>query len=294
MGMHTQITRDDRACIYLFLQKGYTSTDIGRKLGFHRTTIGREIRRNSEDGRYTPLLATKIARKRKKNSKKHTRRLRRETSLRKEVLRYLKKDYSPEQVSGTIQSVSHMTIYRYVDRNPEFRKYLRRGGRRRRRYGTRGIPSRYQQNKRSIHTRPTPSGVGHWEGDTIVGKERKLRIITHLEVSTGFLVAKLAGATAEDVFQHAKHAFKKLPCKSITYDNGSEFALHKMIENSTGAEVYFADPGKPHQRGANENVNGLLRQYFPKGSSFATITDKECERLMRAQGSVLTTVLQRN
>ena len=68
---------------------------------------------------------------------------------------------------------------------------------------------------------------------------------------------------------------------TITYDNGSEFALHKMIERDTGAKVYFADKSKPQQRGANENVNGLLRQYFPKGSSFATITDKDVQRAVR-------------
>jgi len=279
--MHKQITRDDRACIYLLLQKGYTNRMIGEELDFHRTTILREVRRNSVNGVYTPRRATKLSRVRKRDSKKHTRRFRREKSLRKEVLRRMTKDHSPEQVSGDMKCISHMTIYRYVDRNPEFKKYLRRGGKRRRRYGTRGTPSRYQKNKRSIHERPQSSQVGVWEGDTIVGKERKLRIITHLEVNTGFLVAKLAGATAEDVYQHVKKDMRKLPCVSITYDNGSEFALHQMIEKSVGAPVYFADPGSPHQRGANENVNGLLRQYFPKGSSFASITDKDVQRAVR-------------
>jgi transposase, IS30 family len=125
------------------------------------------------------------------------------------------------------------------------------------------------------------SAIGNWEGDTIVGKERKLRIITHLEISTGYLVAKLSDATADSVYTHAKKVFSKLPCSTITYDNGSEFALHKMIEKATNAKVYFADPGKPNQRGANENVNGLLRQYFPKGSSFATITDSDVQKAVR-------------
>jgi len=207
--MHKQITRDDRACIYLLLQKGYTNRMIGEELGFHRTTILREVRRNSVNGVYTPRRATKLSKVRKRDSKKHTRRFRREKSLRKEVLRRMKKDHSPEQVSGDMKYISHMTIYRYVDRNPELKKYLRRGGKRRRRYGTRGTPSRYQQNKRSIHERPQSSQVAFGREIRLL-EERKLRIITHLEVNTGFLVAKLAGATAEDVYQHVKKDMRKL------------------------------------------------------------------------------------
>ena len=175
-----------------------------------------------------------------------------------------------------------MTIYRYIDRNPHLKTLLRRHGKKRRRYGTTWRVSRYQANKRSIHERGRIlEGYGHWEGDTIVGKEKKLRIVTHVDIRSGYLVADLTTAKADDIHKETTKRLAHLPCKTITYDNGSEFALHQMIEKDTGALVYFADPGKPHQRGCNENANGLLRQYFPKGSSFATITPQDVLRAVR-------------
>jgi IS30 family transposase len=284
--MYKQITRDERVCIALLLRKQYSYKNIAKELGFHRTTIMREVRRNNINGIYNARHAQRKTKERKKVSKIMYRLL--DTDLRRKrmMLKYLRKDWSPEQINGVFNTVSHMTIYRYLNRNSEYKILLRRHGKKRRKYGTRGIQSRYQANKRSIHERGIlPNVVGHWEGDTIVGKERKLRIITHVDVSSGYLVAHLSDASADGVYHCAKQYLQTLPCKTITYDNGSEFALHKMIEDATGAEVYFADPGKPHQRGSNENVNGLLRQYFPKGSSFANITDKDVQRAVRKLNS---------
>ena len=280
--MYKQITRDERVCIALLVRKQLSHGEIAQELGFHRTTIAREISRNSNGGTYSTHVAQRRTKKRRRDSKKEYRLLENNTDTLKEVLKHLKKDWSPEQVAGTLGIASHMTIYRYVQRNPEHKKLLRRMGKKRRKYGTRGLQSRYQAAKRSIHQRGILSPVvGHWEGDTIVGKERKLRIITHVDRISGYLVAQLADATADAVYRHTKDTLRKLPCETITYDNGSEFALHRMIENVTGALVYFADPGKPQQRGANENCNGLLRQYFPKGSSFATITNRDVQRAVR-------------
>jgi len=265
------------------LNKGYSYGQIGKELGFHRTTIHREVERNkASEGIYKAKSAQKKYRERRKNSKTRKRILENNTEVRKSVIKHLKNNLSPEQIDGTYHIVSFMTIYRFLERNKGLKKYLRRQGKKRRKYGTRSIQSRYQASKRSIHERDKDVRViGHWEGDTIVGKEKTLRIITHLDVASGYLVAKLSGATADSVYQHAKKVISKLPCLTITYDNGSEFAFHKMIEKVTSAKVYFADPGKPHQRGANENVNGLLRQYFPKGSSFASITDSDVQKAVR-------------
>lgn len=277
--MHRHIKQSDRVCIEFLLKKSSSHRQIGEELGFHRTTIQREVERNSVNGIYRTRIAEYRTKERRKNSKVKKRILENNTVLRKFVIKQLKNDESPEQINGTYRSISFMTIYRYLDRNKELKKYLRRHGKKRRKYGTRGIQSRYQASKRSIHERVIDRTViGNWEGDTIMGKETKLRIITHLDIASGYLVAKLADATAHSIYEHTKKVLSKLPCRTITYDNGSEFAYHKMIEKSTGAQVYFADPGKPHQRGANENVNGLLRQYFPKGSSFATITDSDVQK----------------
>lgn len=277
--MHKHIKQSDRVCIEFLLKKNYTNTKIGEELGFHRTTIQREINRNSINGTYKSHTAQKKTKERKVYSKTKYRLIDNDISIKKLVVSHMKNDWSPEQISGTYRTTSHMTIYRYLDRNRGLKKYLRRGGRKRRKYSTRGIQSRYQASKRSIHERSIDRTViGNWEGDTIVGKERKLRIITHLDIASGYLIAKLSDATADSVYVHAKKVISKLPCSTITYDNGSEFALHRMIEKVTNAKVYFADPGKPNQRGANENVNGLLRQYFPKGSSFVTITDSDVRK----------------
>jgi transposase, IS30 family len=124
-------------------------------------------------------------------------------------------------------------------------------------------------------------GIGHWEGDTVLGAERKIRIVTYVDKVSGYLIAAKTTGGADSIHIEAKRQFKDLPCKSITYDNGSEFALHQLIERDTGAIVFFADPGKPHQRGANENCNGLLRQYFPKGSPFAKITNSDVQKAVQ-------------
>jgi IS30 family transposase len=281
--MHNHIKQSDRVCIEFLLQKEYSHTNIGEELGFHRTTISREVARNiGSDGIYRARIANKLSKDRKKQSKVKCRILDNDIEMKRFVLKHLKLDWSPEQINGRYRSISHMTIYRYLDRNKELKKYLRRHGKKRRKYGTRSIQSRYQAAKRSIHERHiNRSIIGHWEGDTIVGKERKLRIITHLDVASGYLVAKLSDATADSVYVHTKKVISKLPCQTITYDNGTEFAFHQMIEDVTKSKVYFADPGKPNQRGANENVNGLLRQYFPKGSSFAKISDSDVQRVVR-------------
>jgi IS30 family transposase len=142
----------------------------------------------------------------------------------------MRKERSPEQINGTYGNISHMSIYRYLDWNKTLKKYLRRHGKKRRKYGTRSIQSRYQASKRSIHERNIDKSIiGNWEGDTIVGKEKKLRIITHLDIASGYFVAKLSDATADSVYVHTKKVISKLPCRTITYNNGSEFALHKMI-----------------------------------------------------------------
>ncbi|MCK5027357.1 MAG: IS30 family transposase [Candidatus Pacebacteria bacterium] len=285
--MYKHIKRDDRVCIALMLRQKHTYTDIAKELGFHRTAISREVKRNSDkDGVYKVCFANKQARVKRKLSKIGKRIIDNDLILKKKVCDYLKKDWSPQQFTGVFEIVSHMTIYRYIDRSPEMKQYLRRQGKQRRKYGTKANLSRYQANKRSIHDRPKYDNTkGHWEGDTIVGKERKLRIVTYVDRMSGFLVADLTTAKADDIHIHAKQSFKRKPCKTITYDNGSEFALHKMIEKDTKALVCFADGGKPQQRGANENANGLLRQYFPKGSSFATITNKDVQRAVRKLNS---------
>lgn len=285
--MYKHIKRDDRVCIALMLRQKYTYTEIGKEMGFHRTTISREIKRNSSEGKiYQTSFANRKTKQKRKFSKIKKRIIDNNKDIEKKIIKYLKKDWSPEQFFGVFGIVSHMTIYRFLDRNQSLKKYLRRQGKRRRKYGTKANLSRYQANKQSIHNRPKYDYTkGHWEGDTIVGKDRKLRIVTYVDRASGYLIADLTTAKADDIHSLVKQQFNRKPCKTITYDNGSEFALHKMIERDTKAFVCFADKGKPQQRGSNENTNGLLRQYFPKGSSFDTITSKDVQHVVHKLNS---------
>lgn len=277
--MHTHLNKEDRACIAALLRKKYSHSEIARVLEVNHTTVSREIKRNSDsDGHYDARRAHKRATIRRTYAKVSYRTIDTDPTLKAVIISHLKQDWSPDQIMRRLDVSSVSSIYRFVERNHQLKQYLRRQGKRRRKYGTKRIPSRYQANKRSIHERPVVDTIGHWEGDTILGAERKLRIVTYVDKVSGYLVADKATAGADSIQALAKKQFLHLPCDSITYDNGSEFALHQMIERDTRATVYFADPGSPHQRGANENCNGLLRQYFPKGSPFATITNTDVQR----------------
>lgn len=198
--MHTHITKDNRVCIAMLLRRNDTYTQIAEVLGVHRTTIAREVTRNSDpDGHYDARRAHKRARERRKESKVSYRIIDTNTNIRKLIHSQLKERLSPEQIEGRFGKVSFMTTYRYVERNPYLKKHLRRRGRRRRKYGTKRIQSRYQANKRSIHERPCIVGLGHWEGDTVVGKERKWSILTHVDKKSGYLVADLISHSSDAV-----------------------------------------------------------------------------------------------
>ena len=278
--MHHHLNQSDRACIAALLRKQYTYSAIARVLEVHPSTISREVRRNSI-GIYKVHQAQRCARQNRANARVAYRTIDTNPALEQTIISHLKQDWSPDQIVERCEISSVSSIYRYIERNTHLKQHLRRQGRRRRKYGTKRIPSRYQANKRSIHERPTITTVGHWEGDTVLGSERKLRIVTYVDKVSGYLIAAKTPGGADAIHKQAKQQFRHVPCTSITYDNGSEFALHQLIERDTNAIVYFADPGAPHQRGANENCNGLLRQYFPKGSSFASITNNDVQRAVR-------------
>jgi transposase, IS30 family len=278
--MHHHLNQSDRACIAALLRKEYSYSAIARLLEVHPSTISREVRRNSS-GIYKVHQANWCAKQRRTQARLKYRTIDTSPVLAETIMFHLKQDWSPDQIVVRCGVSSVSSIYRYLERQPHLRQYLRRGGRRRRRYGTKRIPSRYQANKRSIHERPLIQSIGHWEGDTVLGSERKLRIVTYVDKVSGYLIAAKTPGGADAIHAQARKQFRHMPCRSITYDNGTEFALHQLIERDCNTKVYFADPGSPHQRGANENCNGLLRQYFPKGSSFATITNSDVQRAVR-------------
>lgn len=275
-----------------------TQKDIAERLSKNEGSISKEIGRNSNSsGKYTAGLADKASHKRRKDGKKQSRKLIKDKKLRRAVFDQLKKKKSPQQIGGKRKRegkdyVVHETVYSYIyDYAPDWKQYLRqKKGKYRRRHGTKQREyAREQAKKRRIDERPAivelRTEIGHWEGDTIRGKEKTTAIATHVERVSGYAIAdKLDHVTAENLKQKTVRSFARIPTekkKTETLDNGIEFLEYELMERETGMKIFFAYPYHSWERGTNENFNGLLRQYFPKGTPFATITQKDVNRAVR-------------
>jgi IS30 family transposase len=284
---YQHITREQRYQIQAWLELNMLQDEIATHLGKNKSSISREIKRNTNSkGKYTAALADKAARARRKDGREKTRTLRKDRKLRRAVLALLRKKKSPEQIAGRRKRlqknyVVHETLYRYIyDYKPEWKIYLRqKKGKYRRRHGTTAREkTREEAKKRRIDQRPTSvelrKEIGHWEGDTVRGKEKIQGIATHVERVSGYAIAdKLDHVTAALVKEKTVQSFKRIPAakkKTETLDNGIEFSEYELLEKESGLEIYFAYPYHSWERGSNENFNGLLRQYFPKATSSTT------------------------
>lgn len=273
--MYRHISTDDRAVIAGMLRRGYTKAEIAQTLGFHRSTIGREVGRNSTpQGIYRAWYARKEAAKRRRYAKVAYRLIEHNQVLRERIETRLEPLVSPEVVAHET-GVHHQTIYDFVYRTGR-QHTLPYQGKKRRRYGTKRAEKQgWTRQVRTIDDRPdTPLS---WEGDTVKGCT-KAQLLTHVERTSLLLrVDRITDGTADTV--HATLKKNPLP-GTITYDRGSEFALWKMIEHDTGAEVFFAHAHHPWERGKNENTNGRLRRVFPKRFDFSTITQRQLDRVV--------------
>jgi transposase, IS30 family len=281
----------EREEIAVGLAAGLPVRQIAARLGRAASTVSREIRRNGMRGRYRALAAQAQAGFRARRPK--TARLAGNARLRDWVQARLGERWSPEQISAMLKAefpgntemrVSHEAIYQaiYVQGRGGLRRELAaclRTGRalrkpRRKEGERRGkIPGMVMISERpaEVADRAVP---GHWEGDLIMGKNNRSAIGTLVERSTRFvlLLHLPAGHDAAAVAAAMTEAMGTLPAqlrRSLTWDQGREMAAHAQIALDTGLEVYFCDPHSPWQRGSNENTNGLLRQYFPKGTNLA-------------------------
>jgi len=283
--MASQLTLLEREQIAQFRGQGLSRAAIGRRLGRHRSTIARELARNSDGFNYWASSAQeKSAARRKSRPRKLD-----EVETNQYVRRGLAQCWSPEQIAGRSRLcfgqprrwLSHSTIYRWIarDRDREHWESFLRFGRRRREPETRGkLPARAE-----IAGRPAiveqRRRFGDWEGDTVVGKQRRGGLVTLVERKSGFgLVAKVQRLKARNVERAASRQFAPLPRglrHTATFDNGKEFAHHERITKKTGIAVYFARPYHAWERGSNESFNGLLRQFFPKGTDFTGISPLE-------------------
>lgn len=291
---YTHLKQEDRVLLGAFMRLGHSQAYIARYLGKHPSTISRELQRNcvANKSGYHAATARITAERRRLSANQRCRKLRFDVALQQKIERKLHRGWSPEQIAGTLNVASHVTIYRWIyEERIDLKKYLRsRKGKRRRKHGTATREYwRERQKKRWIDTRPSVVNqrkrFGDWEGDTVVGTDRTSAILTHVERKSGYvLLSKLERATARETKEKTIEAFKKFPRilrQTITYDNGKEFSHHEFIERDTKATVYFAHPYSSWERGCNENANGLLRQYFPKKTSLADVTQQQLDRVAR-------------
>lgn len=288
---HTHLTLSQREVIAHMLAAGRTQAQIAKHLGRDRSTISRELRRNQVGGvkTYFAVQADWLAGERRRNAKERF--AQHDDHVWSSVFAKLAEEWSPEQIVGRLREefpddermrISPETIYAYIyaDRRDggELWKRLRRKRRRRsprgsgpRRRG--GIPGRV-----GIEERPQVvegrSRTGDWEGDTVSGKSG--RLVTVVDRKSRYVViAKVADKRATSVNRGGIRALKKVPAeyrKTLTLDNGTEFARFGAMERALGLRVYFADAYNSNQRATNENTNGLLRQYFPKGTDFREVS----------------------
>lgn len=278
---HHHLSRDERVALAALLRAGQSQSACARSLGVHRSTVFRELRR--VDGEYRAIVADKRAHEERRDSKQKKRKIENNGKLAKRIVRFLKRGYSPEQISETLRIISDDAIYAWIDRSrKDLRILLPQRGKVRHQYGKdTGVVQGWTKSVRNINTRPEAadkrSRIGDWEGDTVLGRDRA-RLLVHVDRKSRFIVARLVpSGNADMVHVVTATVFKRLPCHTITYDRGSEFALWRMIERDTGAKVYFANAHHPWERGTSENSNGLLRRFFPKGTPLGERLQKEID-----------------
>jgi IS30 family transposase len=290
---YEQLTLEERCTLAALRGQGLGVLEIAKELGRHRSTIYREVERNraAHDGRYRAVRAQEHAVARRSRSRRNRRFGRREM---RKVERLLKRRWSPEQVSGHLGrsgelSISHETIYRHVwedwREGGTLHTHLR-GARkkRRKRYGRPDSRGRLS-GKRAIGERPASvekrRRMGHWEIDTVLGSGKDC-VVTLVERKSGYvLIGKLLARTVEQTSAGTLALMKRHPGRfqTVTSDHGTEFHGYEQIEAGSGVKFYFATPYHSWERGTNENTNGLIRQYLPKGASLAKLTQKECDAI---------------
>ena len=287
--MAGHLTFEERQVLYRLVKARKPKSQIAETLGRDRSTIYRELNRNTGGRGYRPKQAQWKADKRRLACRR--KRKMSHPQVKRYVSRSLKKGWSPDQIAGRCRKdfprdaerwVSHQTIYNWlVEEAPELRVHLRRG-RRRSQPETRGrIP-----NCVGIAGRPkvvdTKRRYGDWEGDTVVSPGRRSGLVTMVERKSHYLrVRRTTSLKSPQTMRAACRGLRDLPaglCRTMTLDNGKEFTQHQILTNRLGLGVYFAKPYASWQRGLNENTNGLLRQFFPKGTDFSRISRRQVAR----------------
>jgi IS30 family transposase len=293
-----RLTLKERTQIETLLNENKSKAYIAKTLNRARSTISREINKFgiSDKIKYSSELAHWHAKDEYLN-KRNTDKISNHKRLRIYVFKGLLSEWTPEQISGRlkddfpndpIMSISHESIYRFIYTHPQaslnkklIKLLVRKKTRRRPAKKRRGTGSKII-NQVSIDNRPKHidlrEEIGHWEGDLIIGKGHKSALGTIVERKSRYtLIIKLEGKNANEVakmFSQKLNQLNPIFKKSMTYDNGIEMARHEIITQKTGMKIYFAHPYSSWERGTNENTNGLIRRYLPKGTDFNIIDKK--------------------
>ena len=294
MTTYHQLTQEERYLIAAQRRCGHSPAQMARVLGRHRSTIVRELRRNvtSHDGMYRAEKAHSYATARRRRCRRGAHFSVAEMA---QVVGLLRRKWSPEQISGVLRkrgtlSISHETIYRRIrwdkraggDLWRHTRIMSKFGRKRYRSHDSRGV----LPGKRPIGDRPVEvegrQHIGHWEGDTVMGSDLRHCVLTLVERKTGYaIIKKLAARNTDQVTRAATRAIRR-HCRrfqTLTLDNGTEFHNYAVLEQRFPMTVYFATPYHSWERGSNENLNGLVRQYLPKGMCMSTVTQAQCDHI---------------
>jgi IS30 family transposase len=296
---YKHLSQEEREIIANLLSGGSSLSDIAEAVGRDKSTISRELNRNSppERRRYVPCRAHARACERKTEANKHERL--KNDLIRQYVKAGLAKGWSPEQISGRIridhpgESINHEAIYQYIyhPQNPdrlEMIQLLRRAHKKRKNKSIgRKVRKTTIPNRIPIDTRPksveSRRQYGHWEGDSLISRKSKAALNTLVERKSRLvLITKLSRKSADETNQAVIDRLKKLPAKgrqTLTLDNGTENAKHEALSARLGIKCYFARPYASWERGTNENANGLIRWYLPKGTDFRKITSEQIARI---------------
>lgn len=284
------LTVEQRYKIQVLKEEGLNQTQIADRLGRNKSVICRELKRNCDkrSGKYKAELAEKKCFDRHKIKRK---RIRFTSEIRAFTERLIQEDYSPEQIVGIskreqVDCVSTERIYQFIwadkKQGGKLYNHLRTHGKSYRKRGASKDKRGQIQGRVDIEKRPkiveNKTRFGDLEIDLVIGKKHKKAILTINDRATGVAkIALLENKSAEEVLQKTKQILQEWKpfIHTITSDNGKEFALHQEISKELGVDYYFAKPYHSWERGANENFNGLLRQYFPKNHDFNLITEKD-------------------
>jgi IS30 family transposase len=301
MIKYQRINSDEREVIAILKSHNYPAKRIAELIERSVSSVTRELKRNSQSGVYRAFPAHYKAGERQRYTHSRKRKIDTDETMRSLILEKLRLFWSPKQISTWLKTemekeISHEAIYQYIYLlgRGELKKELISCLRQRKplRQNRKGVTEKRGTiaDMITIHERPEEVAdrtvPGHWEGDLIMGKDHKSAIGTIVERQTRYvLLVKLKEKDAKSVRKAFAKKLKELPeslRKTMTYDRGKEMAEHKKFTLATGIKVYFCDPHSPWQRGTCENTNGLIRNFFPKGTDFGTVTKDKLQWVQEA------------